>query len=371
MRRSLPTLLAATLGVAGTLTLAALPAPATAQDNSTDLKPMLLEPIDVVSATRTATPVSETSVSVTVVTREQIEEQSSVNTSVGQILAKTVPGFGQSTENLTEYGQTLRGRNFLTLIDGVPQTNTLNNNYRALNSISSTAIERIEVVRGATAAYGFGAPGGLVNIITKQPKGDGITYDAEAGIKFSETNPADSMSYLGSLGASGRLDNVDYLIHGSYEDTGSSFTADDERRPPDSYGTQGGTDDVRNFDILGKIGFEREQHRLAFSTNYYRYRQDSDWAGIVSGGSIANNTSATPSKGDLNTKTPGIENFTFNTNYDNDDLFGSRLNIQAYFNQNTTTFTRTELTASPMTSTRRNRPNTAPAPRWTRRSIWT
>lgn len=312
---------------------------AVAQDGS---EALVLEPITVTSATRTETPLSETTVSVTVVTREQIEEQTSINTSIGDVLSKTVPGFGQSTENLTEYGQTLRGRNFLTLIDGVPQTNTLNNNYRALNSISAQAVERIEVVRGATAAYGFGAPGGLVNIITKKPGPDDRSYEVGAGIKFSESNLQDSLAYSANLGTYGAEGNLDYLVNGTFESTGSSFTADGERRPPDSYGTQGGTDDIRNVNLLGKLGWAQDVHRLTLSTNYYTYEQDSDWAGVVGGGSAADNISATPSRGDLNTKRPGVDNVTLNAVYDREDLFGSDLNLQAYYNRNTTTFTRTE-----------------------------
>lgn len=313
-----------------------------AQDTGTVGGPVQLERITVTSATRTETPVEDTTVSVTVITREEIEEQTSVNTSVGQVLAKTVPGFGQSTENLTEYGQTLRGRNFLTLIDGVPQTNTLNNNYRALNSISSSAIEQIEVVRGATAAYGFGAPGGLVNIITKRPETEEVVYEGSAGFRFQPDNVGDSASYTTNLGASGRMGHIDYLVNGNFDKTGSSFTADGERRPPDSYGTQGGTDDITSYNFLGKVGFEREDHRLQLSANYYDYTQDSDWAGVVSGGSVTNNTSATPSSGDLNTRRPGIENLTLNASYNNIDVLGSAVTLQGYYNNNTTTFTRTE-----------------------------
>ncbi len=334
MNRILPALFAATV----TLPTAA----AFAQDTSSSGEPVALKPITVTSATRTETPIDETTVSVTVITREEIEEQSSVNTPVGSILAKTVPGFGQATENLTEYGQTLRGRNFLTLIDGVPQTNTLNNNYRALNSISTSAIERIEVVRGATAAYGFGAPGGLVNIITKKPTDGEIQYTAAAGLRFQPTDAGESASYTTNLGASGRTGHIDYLVNGNFDKAGGSFTADGERRPPDSYGTQGGTDDITSYNFLGKLGFEREDHRLQLSANYYDYTQDSDWAGTVSGGSIANNTSATPSTGDINTRRPGVENMTLNATYSNIDVAGSTVELQGYFNQNTTTFTRTE-----------------------------
>lgn len=302
----------------------------------------LLDLIVVKSATRTETPISEATVSVSVVTEEQVQRQSNINTNIGQILSKTVPGFGQSTENLTEYGQTLRGRNFLTLIDGVPQTNNLNNNYRALNSISTTAIQQIEVVRGATAAYGFGAPGGLVNIITKQPEDGEFNAQLTAGVKASPSSLTESFSYLTEAGASGAMNGFFYLVNGSWEDTGASYTADGERRPPDSYGTQGGTDDIFAYNFLGKIGYEHESHRILFSANKYRYWQDSDWAGVVSGGSRANNTSATPSRGNLNTRTPGMDNLTLNGTYTNDDILGGSFELQGYFNDNTTTFTRTE-----------------------------
>lgn len=303
---------------------------------------ILLNPITVKSATRTETPISESTVSVSVITQEEVDQQSSVNTNIGQILSKTVPGFGQSTENLTEYGQTLRGRNFLTLIDGVPQTNNLYNNYRALNSISTTAIEQIEVVRGATAAYGFGAPGGLINIITKRPLDGEFNANFSAGTKVSPSDISESFSYITELGASGAQNGFFYLANGSFEDTGASFTADDERRPPDSYGVQGGTDDIKAYNFLGKLGYEHDNHRFEFSTNGYRYWQESSWAGIVSGGSRARNISAAPSRGDLNSRTPGMENLTVNGTYNNSDILGGTFELQAYYNDNTTTFTRTE-----------------------------
>ncbi|MEP3115651.1 hypothetical protein [Nisaea sp.] len=75
MNRILPALFAATV----TLPSAA----AFAQDTSSSGKTVALKPITVTSATRTETPIDETTVSVTVITREEIEEQSSVNTPVG------------------------------------------------------------------------------------------------------------------------------------------------------------------------------------------------------------------------------------------------------------------------------------------------
>ncbi|MFX7540979.1 TonB-dependent receptor plug domain-containing protein, partial [Acinetobacter baumannii] len=64
-------------------------------------------------------------------------------------------------------GQTLRGRNLAVLIDGIPQSTTINVR-RDLFNIDASAIERIEVLRGPTAIYGDGATGGVINI-TRAP----------------------------------------------------------------------------------------------------------------------------------------------------------------------------------------------------------
>ncbi|WP_417672146.1 TonB-dependent receptor [Roseibium sp.] len=302
-----------------------------------------LDAVVVMSATRTETPIDETTVSVSVISEEEIQQQTTVNTNVGQILSKTVPGFGQSNENLSDYGQSLRGRGFLTLIDGVPQTNTTLNNGRALNNIGTSAIQQIEVVRGATAAYGFGAPGGLVNIITKRPEDGEFNAEAGVGIKFSETNPSESFSYSTDLTASGRTGNFDYMISGGFEQTGSSFTADGTRRPPDSFGVQGGYDDIAEYNILAKLGYEIGQHRFEVSLNQFEYWQDSDWAFTVSGGDKNAGVSATPARGSWNVKKPSMQNTTVNTRYINEDVLGGSLELQAYYNNNTTIFTRTYL----------------------------
>lgn len=303
---------------------------------------IMLERLIVSGPNRTETPVSESTVSVTVIDDETIAKQSSVNTPIGSILAKTTPGFSQSAENMTDYGQSLRGRNFLTLIDGVPQTNTLNNNFRGLNTISSLAVGQIEAVRGATAAYGFGAPGGLVNIITKTPQDDGFNVEYGSGIKFSPTDIGDSMSYTGVVNLSGRDGDVDFLLNGSFEKTGSSFTADGERRPPDSFGSQGGLDDVTAYNILGKLGYQMGSSRFEVMINRYDNAQKSIWAGPVGGGSVEDNTSAVPSLGNLNTRTPGVDNLTISGKYSNEEVLGGSMNLQVFYNQNKTTFTRTE-----------------------------
>ena len=113
-----------------------------------------LEEIVVESVRRVATPVSDVTRSVTVVTKEELQVQSRLDRSAGSVLAQKVPGFSPSTVALTNYGQTLRGRKFQTLIDGVPQDTSMREGFRSLQSIDINAVEQIEIIRGGTAVYG-------------------------------------------------------------------------------------------------------------------------------------------------------------------------------------------------------------------------
>lgn len=63
-----------------------------------------------------------------------------------------------SSRTITEYGQTLRGRSMLVMVDGVP-LNTNRDSSRNLANIDPALIERVEVIRGSSAIYGSGATG--------------------------------------------------------------------------------------------------------------------------------------------------------------------------------------------------------------------
>ncbi|MEM8974371.1 MAG: TonB-dependent receptor plug domain-containing protein, partial [Pseudomonadota bacterium] len=76
--------------------------PAYAQSAGGDA--ITLQGIVIESDNRVETPVTESTRSVTVVTREQIEKQTSTTTSVADIIANTVPGFSPSTEANTDFG---------------------------------------------------------------------------------------------------------------------------------------------------------------------------------------------------------------------------------------------------------------------------
>lgn len=74
----------------------------------------------------------------------------------------------------------MRGRPPLILIDGIAQ-NSANGFGFDLNTIDLSAVERIEVVRGPSAAYGTGATGGIINIITRQPSEEQLENQISLG----------------------------------------------------------------------------------------------------------------------------------------------------------------------------------------------
>ena len=139
----------------------------------------------VVTADRLESPLKETASSITVISSHDIE--SSTATSLYDIL-QTVPGL--TTYKSGGLGQIstvlLRGGNSgqaLVLVDGV-RMNMANdpNGTFDFSSLSLSNIDRIEVLRGPQSTlYGSDAMSGVINIITKQPKGNHIGLFSEYG----------------------------------------------------------------------------------------------------------------------------------------------------------------------------------------------
>lgn len=139
--------------------------------HAADPEPVALDTV-VSTATRSAQPVSTLPIAVTVIDREELDEDTATSTpdllerAFGIYIQKSNPGGG------SPFIRGLTGKQVLLLIDGVRLNNSF---YRAgphqyLNTIDPNSIERIEIVRGpASVLYGSDALGGVVNIITRAP----------------------------------------------------------------------------------------------------------------------------------------------------------------------------------------------------------
>ena len=135
---------------------------------------------------------------VEVITRQDMERMGAANVSealdavLGLDLSR---GSQNSTSAMGGHQLMLRGMNTnqtLVLVDGHPladeDTGQTKNVY-LLSRIDLTKVERIEVLRGAAGAmYGSDAMGGVVQIITKKPGKQGLSYGWQAGSREENTH---------------------------------------------------------------------------------------------------------------------------------------------------------------------------------------
>lgn len=182
-----------------------------------------------VTATRAPTEVSKVPQPVTVVDSASIREKAP--NSAADLLKEApgvdVVGTGPNQGRPSIRGQ--RGQRILLLQDGL----RMNNNRRQQDFgelpalVDVDQIDRIEVVRGPSSVlYGSDAIGGVINLITRAPRGDGTTkLRGNLGYRYtgagSQQRGDGSLTFTRSafaLTASGSLRNA-----GNYEVPGGSF----------------------------------------------------------------------------------------------------------------------------------------------------
>lgn len=231
-----------------------------------------MEPL-VVTATRQGMAANELAHSVTVIDRQQLKNQFQTSRNLGEVLAKTVPGMAPASQTLTNFNQSLRGRNLLVLIDGVPQ-NTNRNISRDLMTIDVVNIERIEVLRGASAVYGSGAAGGVVNIITRRNEtGASTTVGLQSALTGINKK---GFGYRGEQYLGGGSDAFDYGLNLAWESQGGFFDADGDRIAPEP--SQGDLSDTDSLSLAGKLRWFLDSGTLTLSANHFDAEQDTDFA---------------------------------------------------------------------------------------------
>jgi iron complex outermembrane receptor protein len=291
----------------------------------------------VVSATRTQTPVAAIPGAVSVVTQAQVEEQAALNQNIGDLLAQVVPGLGAGMQAPGLHGQSLRGRNISVLIDGVPQSTT-RNVMRDLSTIDPAMIERVEVLRGATAIYGDGATGGVINIITRAPAAGGARFTTTLGGEVSGSEWSEGTGGRLAQSVSGRSGALDYVVSGTLNRVGDYYDAEGDLIPSDPHG-QGGLAETTGHDLFGKFGFEFGTRRLQLSANRYVSEQETQYVSDLSVDALpAGTVKARPVGGLQLAENQGTENTQVSLNFTESDLLGSRLRGQLFHRDYRTVF---------------------------------
>jgi iron complex outermembrane recepter protein len=231
----------------------------------------------VVTGSRAPEKISEIARTIKVVDEAEIKAAALQGKSLQQILAETVPSFdAASTGSRTNYGQNLRGRTALVLIDGV-SLNSARGLSRQFDSIDPFNIARVEVLSGATALYGGNATGGIINIITKKGRdaGDGLHAETQVGMAGGfqgsgdfDRNAAGAVTYNSG--------NWDARLSVSGNRTGAYYDGAGEMVTPDI--TQSSTAFNERIDVMGSVGVQiDEDRRLDATMQYFDSAQDSDY----------------------------------------------------------------------------------------------
>ncbi|VXA55844.1 conserved exported hypothetical protein [Acinetobacter proteolyticus] len=259
---------------------------------------------------------------------ELLKNASSGN--IATVLAKIVPGLSDSSRTITDYGQTLRGRNALILVDGVPM-NLTRDTSRGLSAIDPESISSIEVIRGSNAIYGSGAAGGTISITTKAAGGE-PSAKTVIGLQSGLTNfRSDALSGDIHQYFSGSLNNFDYALDFGYQRIGSPYDARGRRVAPEP--SQGDLFDADAYSIGTKLGYHLDDNQyLQFAANYYNAEQDSDYASDPSVAQLPAGTVPAKAIKGLKLKDQNKnENQIYNLTYSHQDFFGNKVDAQLYY----------------------------------------
>lgn len=284
-----------------------------------------------VSANRIVKPVKSIPHMVTIIDEEQINDSKIINDTLSGVLEQNVPDFSPASNNLTDRSVSLRGRNPLYLIDGVPQHNALRDGQRDGHTIDLDFIENIEVIHGANAVQGIGAIGGVINLVTKRAT-PGKIFSGSIKTKI-ETDD--------SVSSDGLHKKVTGLLHFNPTDSLSTTLGlsrnerglfyDGNGDVVGLYGTQGDIADSKSDDIFFKARFEHNQHKIKFMVNDFNLERNGDYL-AVSGNRDAgiltslekgdpSDTVGDPAEQDVN---------TMSLDYVNEDFHSWRIVSQLY-----------------------------------------
>ncbi|WP_020654232.1 TonB-dependent receptor [Massilia niastensis] len=278
----------------------------------------------VVTATRTAKAVDKIPGAVSVITQQELSTQYLIADDPSQALATYVPGYAPSRQKLTSTGESLRGRQPLILLDGIPQSNPLRAGQREGYFADSAIIERIEVINGASAMQGLGATGGIINYITRTPRANGTSYNVNT--RFSSQFRSDSLDWKTGLTVSHKSDGFDLLAYGAVQRRGMGYDGKGRRLGIDN--VQGDTLDSHGDDLFVKIGKTFGDQRLQLSVNRFNLSGDGDYRNQP--GVVAEGVPTSSEPGDPIGAEPRNKVRSASLDYRHADLGGGALTAQLF-----------------------------------------
>ncbi|WP_447938527.1 TonB-dependent receptor [Pseudoxanthomonas mexicana] len=271
---------------------------------------------------------------VSLVSKEEIAHTLLVTEDATAVLARTVPGYAESSQAMSNSGETLRGRVALRLFDGVPQGSPLRDGSRNATFTDMGIVGRVEVINGPSASEGVGAAGGIINYLSTVPTKEGSEFRFLS--RYSTQFKDDSAGWKLGLNYAYKQDNYDLVAGVSRIDRGMGYDADGVRL---GMNTSGSLHDsvTRNVFVKGGINFGEDlEKRLQISYSDFKIEGNGDYIQVdgcrYEPGWCEDPHPNTSERGHIFGSKAEFNDFRqINAQYTDADFFGGTLTLNAYW----------------------------------------
>ncbi len=281
----------------------------------------------IVTGSRTAKAIDKIPGAVNVISAQEVAGSLAISEDATAVLARLVPGYSESTQAMSNTGETLRGRIALRLFDGIPQTSPLRETNRSGSFTDLGVVGRIEVINGPSASEGVGASGGIINYISKSPTrmGNEITINSKYNTQFE----SDSGGYKVGIEFLHKDEELDLVVASSEVDRGIGYDANGRRVGMNASGSLQDTTGRNIFVKLGhNFGASKGQRIEALASKFHLFGKGGY---VYQEGSRAQKITDTSVPGQPFGGKAEFNDFRqYALTYTNDDLLGGAFSAQAY-----------------------------------------
>ena len=276
----------------------------------------------IVTASRSGADATDLATSVSVVSEQQLSSQLNFDTNIMRALELTIPGLAPQRESRSNCSPNIRGRQTSIQINGTP----VNENLRQstcdqMYQLSPFAVERVEVLRGGTALYGSGSPGGIINFITRRAQSRDMEIDVVAQTSFNTSKPEKSFTtdLYGGIGQ--KLSGWDYYFGASYTDGGVGRTPDGGFVPSQNY---------QSVALNGSIGVSLAGGELRATGTWYQEEKGQQYSADGTQG-VGKFAPIAPVVGHPQADQNVMRSTTLALSYDHPDILGQALSVSGYY----------------------------------------
>jgi vitamin B12 transporter len=221
----------------------------------------------VVTATRIETPAKEIASSVTVITKQELEQskKTTVIEALREVLGLSIVQSGPVGGSATVLLRGANSEHTLVMIDGVELNDPITpSRTYDLAHLTVDSVERIEILRGPQSTlYGSDAMAGVINIITKKGKGKPEIHLSSLG--------GSQRTFSGNAGITGSAKKAHYSLWISNLQTQGISAANDLLEGNSE------ADGYKNLSLSARVGYQlSENFDIDFSARSLQTRTDID-----------------------------------------------------------------------------------------------